>query len=261
MGEKRFVDQTVIVTGASSGIGRRIAQQFGQEGAQVVCASRNNEPHRGIHHDTDVSVPTDEWIRAETDGTATFISTDVSDAESVRSLIEETVAEYGGIDVLVNNAGIFIEGDSQSTSVEDWRRLLGVDLDGTFFCCKFAIPHLIDSEGAIVNIASVNATEGGTGPAYAAAQAGRVNLTRDLATELGSKNVNVNSVSPGYIKTPIQDYQDEESIRISKEHTLLPDLGEPEEVADVVLFLSSEQASFVHGADILVDGGWAAHRV
>jgi NAD(P)-dependent dehydrogenase (short-subunit alcohol dehydrogenase family) len=208
-----------------------------------------------------VSVPTEQWVEEETDGDAIFVSTDVSDSDQVQHLIEETVDTYGGIDTLVNNAGIFIEGDSQSTTVEEWETLLGVDLSGTFYCCKFAVPHLKESAGSIVNIASVNATEGGTGPAYAAAQAGRVNLTRDLAVELGEHDVTVNSVSPGYIKTPIQDYQDEESIRISSEHTLLPDLGEPEEVASVVAFLASEEASYVHGADILVDGGWAAHRV
>lgn len=257
----RHADRTVIVTGASSGIGRRIAQEFGREGANVVCASRSNEPKQGKYHDTDVTVPTEEYVREETPGDAIFVSTDVSDPDAVRNLIDEAVDEYGGIDVLVNNAGISIEGDSQSTSIKDWRTMLGVDLDGTFFCCKFAIPYIKESSGHIVNIASVNATEGGSGPAYAAANAGQVNLTRDLAVELGKHDVNVNCVSPGYIKTPIQDYQDEEGIRISREQTLLPELGEPEEVATVVTFLASEDASYVHGADIYVDGGWAAHRV
>ncbi|WP_124195987.1 SDR family NAD(P)-dependent oxidoreductase [Natrarchaeobius chitinivorans] len=261
MSSDRYEGKTVIVTGASSGIGRRIAQRFGREGANVVCASRSNEPHEGVHHDTDVSVPTEEWIRTETAGDATFVSTDVSDPDAVESMVEETVDTYGGIDVLVNNAGIYIEGDSQSTSVEDWRTLLGVDLDGTFFCCKFAIPHLKASEGAIVNVASVNATEGGSGPAYSAACAGRVNLTRDLAVELGHHGVTVNAVSPGYIKTPMQDYQDEASIERSREQTLLPHLGEPKEVADVVAFLASDEASYVHGANVPVDGGWSAHRV
>jgi NAD(P)-dependent dehydrogenase (short-subunit alcohol dehydrogenase family) len=255
------MDRTVIVTGASSGIGRRIAQQFGEEAANVVCASRSNEPKRGKYHDTGVSVPTEEYIETETEGDAMFVSTDVSDPDAVQNLIDETVDTYGGIDVLVNNAGISIEGDSQSTSVEDWQKMIGVDLDGTFYCCKFAIPYLKESEGHIVNIASVNATEGGAGPAYAAANAGQVNMTRDLATELGADNVHVNCVSPGYIKTPMQDYQTEESIRMSREQTLLPELGEPEEVASVVTFLASEDASYIHGADIYVDGGWAAHRV
>ncbi|RDZ34474.1 hypothetical protein C5B89_18990, partial [Haloferax sp. Atlit-47N] len=222
MTSQRHAKRTVIVTGASSGIGRRIARQFGREGANVVCASRSNEPKTGKHHDTDISDPTEQIIREETSGDAVFVSTDVSDPDQVRNLVDETVEEYGGIDVLVNNAGISIVGDSQETSVEDWRTMLGVDLDGTFFCCKFAIPYLKDTSGHIVNISSVNATEGGSGPAYSAAKAGQVNLTQDLAVELGPHNVNVNCISPGYIKTPIQDYQDEDGIRISREQTLLP---------------------------------------
>lgn len=261
MSSRRHDGRTVIVTGASSGIGRRIAIRFAEDGASVVCASRSNEPKSGKYYDTDVSKPTEVYIREELDQPATFVSTDVSEPEAVQNLIEETVDEFGGIDVLVNNAGLFFEGDSQSTSVEEWRRLIGVDLDGTFYCCKYAIPYIKEAQGAIVNIASVNATEGGTGPAYAAANAGQVNLTRDLAVELGPHDVNVNCVSPGYIKTPIQSYQTEESIQVSREQTLLPRLGEPEEVADVVAFLASDEASYVHGADIYVDGGWAAHRV
>lgn len=261
MSSSRHDGRTVIVTGASSGIGRRIAIRFAEDGASIVCASRSNEPYTGELYDTDISIPTEEYIREELDQPATFISTDVSDPGAVENLIEETIDEYDGIDVLVNNAGVFHPGDSQTTSVDDWKHLLSVDLDGTFYCCKYAVPHLVESEGDIINIASVNATEGGTGPAYTAANAGQVNLTRDLAVELGPENVNVNCISPGYIKTPIQDYQTEESIEISREQTLLPRLGEPEDVANVASFLASDEASFVHGADIYVDGGWAAHRV
>jgi NAD(P)-dependent dehydrogenase (short-subunit alcohol dehydrogenase family) len=261
MPSQRHEGRTVVVTGASSGIGRRIAFRFAEDGASVVCASRSNEPHSGKYYDSDVGKPTEVVIREEYDQPALFVSTDVSDPESVQNLVSETVDEFGGIDVLVNNAGLFFEGDSQSTSVEDWETLLGVDLDGTFLCAKYAIPYIKEAEGEIINIASVNATEGGTGPAYAAANAGQVNLTRDLAVELGEHNVNVNCISPGYVKTPIQDYQDEESIEMSREQTLLPRLGEPEDVANVAAFLASDEASFVHGADIYVDGGWAAHRV
>jgi len=254
-------ERTVIVTGSSSGIGRRIAQEFGRDRANVVCASRSNDPKQGKYYDVDVSVPTEAYVREETPGDATFVSTDVSDPDQVQNLIDETVDTYGDIDVLVNNAGISITGDSRSTSIEDWEKMISVDLDGTFYCCKYAVPYLKESEGHIVNIASVNATEGGSGPAYSAANAGQVNLTRDLAVELGPDNVNVNCISPGYIKTPIQDYQTEETIRISREQTLLPEFGEPEEVATVASFLASEAASYIHGADIYVDGGWAAHRV
>jgi NAD(P)-dependent dehydrogenase (short-subunit alcohol dehydrogenase family) len=175
-------------------------------------------------------------------------------------MISETVEEFGRLDVLVNNAGIYVDKNSQLTSIEEWNELLAVDLGGTFFCSKYAIPHLIESEGDIVNIASVNASEGGLGPAYAAAKAGQVNLTRDLAVELGRDNVTVNSVSPGYIKTPIQDYQDEADIERARELLPLSRLGEPEDVAHMVAFLASDEASWVTGADVSVDGGWAARR-
>jgi NAD(P)-dependent dehydrogenase (short-subunit alcohol dehydrogenase family) len=261
MSDSRHDGRTVIVTGSSSGIGRRIAFRFAEDGASVVCASRSNDPHSGEYYDTDVSKPTEEVIREEYDQEAMFVSTDVSDPDQVETLVEETADRFGRIDVLVNNAGISIVGDSQSTTIEEWHRMIAVDLYGTFYCCKYAIPHIADAEGDIINIASVNATEGGSGPAYSAANAGQVNLTRDLAVELGPDNVNVNCISPGYIKTPIQDYQDEESIETSREQTLLPRFGEPEDVANMAAFLASEEAGFVHGADIYVDGGWAAHRV
>ncbi|MFB6074247.1 MAG: SDR family NAD(P)-dependent oxidoreductase [Haloarculaceae archaeon] len=251
--------RTVLVTGARSGIGRRIALRFAEEGAAVVDASPTADPKRGRHYDTGLSTPTAELIR-EAGGEATFVETDVSDPESVRETVATTVETYGGLDVLVNNAGISVPGGTRDLAIEDWRRVLGVDLDGTFFCCKYAAPHLVEAEGDVITVASVNATEGGSGPAYAAAKAAQVNLTRDLAVELGPEGVTVNAVSPGFVKTPIQDYQDEAGIAASREHTLLPRLGEPEDVANVVVFLASEQAAFVHGADVVVDGGWTAHR-
>lgn len=261
MQTERHADRTVIVTGASSGIGRGTAIRFGEEGANVVCASRSNDPHQGDYYDTDETDPTETVIDKETSGNGTFISTDVTNPDDCETLVEAAVTEYGGLDVLVNNAGVYVPRDSQETSIEDWQHQLAVDLDGAFYCAKFAASHLVDSAGALVNIASVNATEGGSGPGYAAANAGLVNLTRDLAVELGPESVNVNCISPGYVKTPMQDYQDEESIEKSRKQTLLPRFGEPEDIAKVVTFLASDDASFVHGTDIYVDGGWAAHRV
>jgi NAD(P)-dependent dehydrogenase (short-subunit alcohol dehydrogenase family) len=260
MHSDRHEDRTVIVTGASSGIGRRIAFGFAADGASVVCASPSNEPRTGIHHDQDLTQPTEEVIRDEHDQPTMFVATDVGDPESVQNLVAETVEEFGGIDVLVNNAGIFLDRDSQSTTIEEWNEHIAVDLGGTFFCSKYAIPHLIESEGDIINIASVNATEGGLGPAYASAKAGQVNLTRDLAVELGRDNVTVNAISPGYIKTPIQDYQDEEDIERACELLPLPRLGEPEDVANLATFLASDEASWITGADVYVDGGWSSRR-
>ena len=258
---ERHTDRVAIVTGASSGIGRGIALRFAEEGATVVVADVRRDPKRGERFDTDETTPTDAVIRDELDGEATFVETDVGDPDDVRHLIEETVAAYGGVDVLVNNAGIFIPGSSQEISVEDWETVIGVDLDGAFYCSKFAIPHLKESKGAIINIGSVNSEEGGGGPPYASAKAAIVNLTRDLAVELGDHEVNVNAICPGFIETPIQDYLSDEEMAVQLDQTLLPYAGTPEDVGNAAVFLASDEARFVHGEAIYVDGGWTAHSL
>ncbi len=255
----RHADSSVIVTGAASGIGRGIARRFGEEGANVVVADVRREPKQGERYDTDVTTPTDELIRAETPGSATYVETDVSDPDDAAGVVDAAVEAYGGVDVLVNNAGIQIEGDSQSTTIEEWERSIGVDLDGVFYCTKHAVPHLIEREGSIVNVGSVRGFEGGGGPPYAAAKGGVVNLTRDLAVELGPENVRVNCVDPGYIETPLQDINTDRDVADAEEHTLLPRFGTPEDVGDVAVFLASDEAGFVTGANVPVDGGWLAH--
>jgi NAD(P)-dependent dehydrogenase (short-subunit alcohol dehydrogenase family) len=255
----RHADRTVIVTGAASGIGRGVARRFGEEGANVVVADVRREPKRGERYDTDAETPTDELVSAETAGEAVYVETDVSDPDDAAAMVDEAVAAYGGIDVLVNNAGIQLLGDSQALTVDEWERSLAVDLDGVFYCAKAAIPHLRAAEGSIVNVGSVRGMEGGGGPAYAAAKGGVVNLTRDLAVELGDANVRVNCVNPGYVKTPLQDYLTDEDVADSREHTLLPRLGLPEDVGDAAVFLASDEASYVTGVQLPVDGGWLAH--
>lgn len=253
--------RTVIVTGGASGIGRGIALAFAGVGSNVVIADVTREPKRGERYETDVRRPTDEVAREDHGVGATFVECDVSDPDAVGSMVEATVEEYGGIDVLVNNAGIFVPGISQEITVKEWNDVIGVDLDGAFYCAKFAIPHIVDRGGAIVNIGSVNSAEGGAGPPYASAKAAVVNLTRDLAVELGEEGVNVNAICPGFVETAIQDYQTDESLREQLEHTLLPRAGRPEDIGNVAVFLASEEASFVHGEAIYVDGGWTAHSL
>lgn len=253
--------RTVIVTGGSSGIGRGIALSFAEAGSNVVVADVDRDPKRGERYETDVTRPTDEVAREDHDVEASFVETDVSDPDAVEAMVETTVEEYGGIDVLVNNAGIFVPGDSQEITVEEWNKVIGVDLDGAFYCAKFAIPHLVESQGSIVNIGSVNSAEGGGGPPYASAKAAVVNLTRDLAVELGEEGVNVNAICPGFIETAIQDYQTDESLQEQLDHTLVPRAGRPEDIGNVAVFLASEEASFVHGEEIYVDGGWTAHSL
>jgi len=257
----RHADRTVIVTGGSSGIGRGIALRFAEEGANVVVADVRREPKQGERYATDVTDPTDEVIREELGGEATYVETDVSDPDDARAMVEETVDTYGGLDVLVNNAGIFIAGDSQEISIEEFDQVIGVDLAGAFYCAKFAVPHLKQSKGQIVNIGSVNSQEGGGGPPYASAKAAIVNLTRDLAVELGDDEVNVNAICPGFVETPIQDYQTEEELQIQLDQTLLPYVATPEDIGNAAVFLASEEARFVHGESLYVDGGWTAHSL
>lgn len=259
MTQLRHEDRTVIVTGAASGIGRGIAKQFGEAGAAVVVADVRSDPKQGERYDTDVTTPTDELLEEQTPGTGTYVETDVSEPESVASMVETAVDTYGGIDVLVNNAGIQVVGDSQTTDIEAWHRSLDVDLSGVFYCVKYAGPHVREREGQIINVGSVRGHEGGGGPSYAAAKGGVVNLTRDLATEFGPDDVRVNCIDPGYVKTPLQDYLSEQDIEDSREHTLLPRLGTPEDIGDAAVFLASDEASFITGASIPVDGGWLAH--
>jgi len=255
----RHDGRTVIVTGGSSGIGRGIAFRFAQEGARVVNADVRRDPAVGKYHGPDDERPTDQYVEEALDGAATYVETDVSDPDAVEAMVEETVDTYGGIDVLVNNAGVYTPEGTESVSIEEWRRMIGVDLEGVFFCSKFSIPYLKEADGHIVNVGSVHSQEGGGGPAYASAKAAVVNLTRDLAVELGEAGVHVNAVCPGYIKTPIQDYNSEEDIEAVREHTLTPWLGEPEDVGDAAVFLASEEARFITGAALYVDGGWTAY--
>jgi len=259
MPRERHVDRTVVVTGAASGIGRGIARRFGTEGANVVVADVQREPKQGARYDSDVTTPTDVAITEETLGEATYVETDVGNPDSVAAMVEATVETYGGIDVLVNNAGIQIVGDSQSTTIGEWQQSIDVDLSGAFYCAKFAVPHLVERQGQIINIGSVRGFEGGGGPPYAAAKGGVVNMTRDLAMELGEDGVRVNCINPGYIETPLQDINTDEDVAKAEEHTLLPRFGQPEDVGDAAVFLASDEASFITGANLAVDGGWLAH--
>lgn len=257
----RLENQTAVITGAASGIGRAIARRFAEDGATVIVADVQREPKQGEHFQTDETRPTDKMINEVTDSEASYIETDVKDPAAANQLIEQVTTEFGPIDTLVNNAGIEITGTSQEISIEDWDIVLDVNLSGVFYCSKFAIPHLKETEGNLINIASVMAMEGGNGPPYSSSKAGVVNLTRDLAVELGSANVNVNAICPGYIKTPIQDGQTQKDIDAARKQTLLPQLGTPEDIGNAAVFLASDEAKFVHGTTVVVDGGWSAHRI
>lgn len=251
--------RVAIVTGGASGIGRGIARRFGRAGADVVVADVQREPKQGEHYDTDLTAPTDRMLTDEYDVESVYVETDVAVEADARSLVDETVDTFGQLDVLVNNAGILIPRTSQEISLEDWQRVLDVNLTGYFTTSKYAIPHLTDSDqGRIVNVSSINAHFGGSGPSYAATKAAIVNLTRDLATEVAADGVTVNAVLPGVIKTPMQDLNDEETIEREAEKTLMPRVGEPEDVAEAVRFFASLEAEWITGTELVVDGGYLA---
>lgn len=251
--------RVAIVTGASAGIGRGIAKRLAEEGVDVVVASLSREPKQGEHYQTDVTTPTDVLLEEEYGVNSRYVRTDVSEKDDVRELVDRTIDEFGRIDHLVNNAGILIPGTSQEIDIEDWDRVIDVNLRGYFVTAKFAVPHLVESDqGRIVNISSVNAYVGGSGPPYSASKAGIVNLTRDLAEEVASAGVTVNCVLPGVIKTPMQDLNDEETLEKQEAETPLPRLGTPRDVGNAVAFLTSEDAEWITGADLMVDGGYLA---
>lgn len=252
-------NQVAIVTGASTGIGREIALRLASDGMQVVNADLRPDPERGERYGPRTDTPTHVAIENR-GGTASFERIDVADPDACRALVESTLDTYGHVDVLVNNAGIHVEGGLETLSVDDWQRVVDANLSGAFYCSKFSAEPLAKREGSIVNIASVHATEGGSGPAYAASKAGLVNLTRDLAVELGPQNVTVNAVCPGFVKTPRQDRLSDEDVDASRHQTVLPRLGEPEDVASAVAFLTSAEASWITGEALTVDGGWSTHR-
>lgn len=252
-------NQVAVVTGAASGIGRGIAERLAGDGLNVVVADRQRAPKQGKHYDTDVTTSTDELVESEYGVDSLFVETDVADEAAVEHLVAETTETFGRLDVLVNNAGILIPGTTQEVSSDDWQCVVDVNLTGYFLTAKHAIPYLSQSpQGRIVNISSVNAYFGGAGPAYAATKAAIVNLTRDLAVEVAEAGVTVNVVLPGVVETPMQDLNDEETMKRQAANTPLPRLGTPADVGSAVSFFASEDAEWITGADLRVDGGYLA---
>ena len=251
-------NRVAIVTGGSSGIGRGIAIELAREGAKVAVADVQQAPKIGKYHETDLATTTVDEIE-KLDGEGCFVKTDVSDELQVRNMIEQTYQRFGGLDILVNNAGIHIPGDSQALSLANWDKVTGLNQRGVFMASKLAVENLRNSRaGRIINIASIQAFRGGGGPAYPTAKAAVVNLTRSMAVELASDAITVNAVCPGYIETSIQDYASLEQIEVCRQKTLLPRFGKPRDVARACVFLASNDAEWITGTALVVDGGWLA---
>jgi 3-oxoacyl-[acyl-carrier protein] reductase len=230
--------KNALVTGASRGIGRAIAAELARAGASVVVSYRSGAEEA-------------ESLAAEIGGRA--VQADVSDPESAQALVEEA----GDLDILVNNAGVTRDGLLVRMSDEDWRTVLETNLSSCFYTCRAVTRGMMRKRaGAIVNISSIVGLHGNWGQTnYAASKAGIIGFTKALARELGSRNVRANIVVPGYVKTRLTDVLPEEATGAMLENTPLGRLGDPKDVAGAVRFLCSEEASFVTGAVLLVDGG------
>ena len=230
--------KNALVTGASRGIGRAIAAELARAGASVVVSYRTGRDEA-------------EGLASEIGGRA--VQADVSDSESARSLVEDA----GDLDVLVNNAGVTRDGLLVRMSDEDWQTVIDTNLASCFYTSRAAVRGMMKKRaGAIVNISSIVGLRGNWGQTnYAASKAGIIGFTKSLARELGSRNVRANVVVPGYVKSRLTDVLPEEATGAMLENTPLGRLGDPEDVAGAVRFLCSEDAAFITGAVLLVDGG------
>jgi len=248
-----FADEAVVVTGGSSGIGRAVARRFGDAGASVVVADVQEEPKAG-------GAPTHEAIR-EAGGEATFVETDVSERADVEAAVE-AAADYGGVDVMVNNAGIFLGGHVLDSAEADFDRLFAVNVKGVLHGTQAAALDMLerDDPGTVVNTASISSTVAQPGHTmYNASKAAVAMVTRNAALDLAPDGLRVNAVAPGPISTEIGDRgetpRERERPDIDKD-VPMGRSAEPEEIAGLYLALASEDASFVTGQLLYADGGF-----
>jgi NAD(P)-dependent dehydrogenase (short-subunit alcohol dehydrogenase family) len=249
----KLENKVAVVTGAASGIGRATALLFANEGAKVVAADCEREKGQRVVEEI-----------LERGGDAVFIQTDVSLPHDVKQMVDKAVKTYGHLDIIFNNAGI--EGEQAPTAdctLENWDRVIGINLKGVFLGMKYAIPEMLkNGGGAIINNASVAGIVGFQGiPAYCASKGGVIQLTKTAALEYAKQGIRVNAICPGVIMTPMVERfvgSNEQARTAFESMEPIGRFGRPEEVAQLALFLASEDSSFCTGAPYVVDGGLVA---
>ncbi len=249
----RLADRVAIVTGAGSGIGRATALLFAREGAKVVVA--DSDPERGEE--------TADLIEKDR-GKATFVQADVSKARDAKHMVKTALDTYGTLDVLVNNAGVYGQGDVVNTTEDEWHRILGVNLTGVFLCSKYAVAAMVErGGGTIVNVASEAGLVGIPNQVtYNVSKSGVIALTKSMALDFAPHEIRVNCLCPGRTLTPlvekvITEAADPESTRRAlEEDRPMKRMGRPEEIAAGILFLVSEECTYATGSILVIDGGY-----
>lgn len=239
----RLLGKVAIVTGAASGIGFAAVKRFVEEGARVVIADFNE----------DAGKEAAEQFQHEQ---VKYIMTDVSNRESVKKLVNQTIEQFGQIDILINNAGITRDAMLYKMTDEDFQQVININLTGVFNCTQEVIPYFIKQQsGKVINTTSVSGVYGNIGQTnYAAAKAAVIGMTKSWAKELGRKGINVNAVAPGFTMTSMVEKMPQHVIDKMVEMIPLQRLGKPEDIANAYLFLASDEASYVHGHVLHVDG-------
>lgn len=247
-----LADQTAVVTGGSSGIGRAISLAFAEEGADVVVADIREEPRQG-------GEPTHERIAEETEAEARFVECDVSDPNQLDEAVE-TAEEWGGIDVMVNNAGYIRQEDFLDVSEEEYDDLMGVNVKGAFFGAQAAAKRMVEnSGGTMINLSSVEGLQGTERPTYSTSKGAVRLLTYSLANTLGSEGIQVNAIHPGLVETAMTT-DDVQIIGTDVEEQMVAQTpegrpGQPEDIAGGAVFLASDLSSYANGESLVLDGG------
>jgi NAD(P)-dependent dehydrogenase (short-subunit alcohol dehydrogenase family) len=254
----RLAGRTAIVTGAASGIGRAIAKRFAHEGAKVLIADLRESPLEGgrpVHEDI-----------GNAGGEAIFLETDVASASHLARAVTAVADRWGHLDIMVNNAATYVGKPLLETSEEEWARVMAVNATGVFLGCKYAVAQMLKQElrgevrGRLINISSQQGMIACPGDiAYGTGKAAAIYLTRQIASDYAAQGIVCNAVAPGKVITgnAPQDH-DAAALDVSRSRTPWPRLGRPEDIASAALFLASDEASFITGHNLLVDGGWMA---